>query len=199
MLASAKGSSPAGLAVREPRMPVVGGGVELVPWRRLETAEDTACLGRQVAARLQPGDVLVLAGELGAGKTTLTQGLGAGLGVRGPITSPTYVISRIHPSLVGGPALVHVDAYRLSGATELNDLDLDSDVESSVTVIEWGTGMAEQLADSHLLVELVRSVGQDGPAEGAGEVDATELDGPDPRLVRATGYGPRWASEPRMT
>lgn len=184
--------------MREPRLPLAGGGVELVPWRRLEGADETVCFGRRIAARLGPGDVVVLAGELGAGKTTLTRGLGEGLGVRGPITSPTFVISRIHPSLGGGPALVHVDAYRLSGAAELDDLDLDSSVESSVTVIEWGTGLAEQLTESRLLVELVRPVGHNRPEEAGEPLDASELGGPAPRLVRVRGFGPRWATEPRL-
>lgn len=180
-------------------MPLAGGVIELVPWRRLESAGETVCFGRRIAARLGPGDVVVLAGELGAGKTTLTRGLGEGLGVRGPITSPTFVISRIHPSLGGGPALVHVDGYRLSGTAELDDLDLDSHVESSVTVIEWGTGLAEQLAESRLLVELVRPAGRHNPAEAGNSLDASELDGPAPRLVRVRGYGPRWVGEARLT
>jgi tRNA threonylcarbamoyladenosine biosynthesis protein TsaE len=103
-----------------------------------------------LGALLRAGDLLVLTGGLGAGKTTLTQGIAAGLKVRGPITSPTFVISRIHPSLVGGPALVHVDAYRLGGSAELDDLDLDAEIAASVTVVEWGSGLAEELAESHL-------------------------------------------------
>ena len=85
----------------------------------------------------------MLTGELGAGKTTFTQGLGEGLGVRGAVTSPTFVIARVHPSEVGGPALVHVDAYRLGGIDELDDLDLDASLDEAVTVVEWGTGIAE--------------------------------------------------------
>ena len=86
------------------------------------------------------GDLVILSGDLGAGKTTLTQGIGAGLGVRGEITSPTFVIARVHPSLVGGPPLVHVDAYRLGGIDELDDLDLDTSLDDAVTVVEWGEG-----------------------------------------------------------
>lgn len=118
--------------------------------RRLVDADETQRWGAHLGALLRAGDLLVLTGGLGAGKTTLTQGIAAGLGVRGPITSPTFVISRIHPSLVGGPALVHVDAYRLGGSDELDDLDLDADIAQSVTVVEWGAGMAEDLADAHL-------------------------------------------------
>lgn len=117
---------------------------------RLADADATQEWGARLGALLRAGDLLVLTGGLGAGKTTLTQGLAQGLGVRGPITSPTFVISRIHPSLVGGPSLVHVDAYRLGGSAELDDLDLDAEIASSVTVVEWGSGLAEDLAESHL-------------------------------------------------
>ncbi|MBM6401937.1 tRNA (adenosine(37)-N6)-threonylcarbamoyltransferase complex ATPase subunit type 1 TsaE [Phycicoccus sp. MQZ13P-5] len=124
---------------------------------------------------LRAGDLVVLTGGLGAGKTTLTQGLGEALGVRGSVTSPTFVIARVHPSTVGGPALVHVDAYRLGGALELDDLDLDTSVEQSVTVVEWGHGLAEGLADDRLEVVL--------------DVDpATEV-----RTATVTGVGGRWA------
>lgn len=117
---------------------------------RLEDADATQRWGARLGALLRAGDLLVLTGGLGAGKTTLTQGIAAGLGVRGPITSPTFVISRIHPSLVDGPALVHVDAYRLGGSAELDDLDLDAEIAASVTVVEWGAGLAEDLAEAHL-------------------------------------------------
>src|ERR1700704_6322078 len=92
-------------------------------------------LGRRLAGLLTPGDLVLLSGELGAGKTTLTRGLGEGLGGRGAVTSPTFVIARVHPSLVGGPALVHVDAYRLGGGLdEMEDLDLDVSLPESVVV-----------------------------------------------------------------
>lgn len=103
---------------------------------------------------LRAGDLVILTGGLGAGKTTLTQGIAEGLGVRGPITSPTFVISRVHPSLSGGPPLVHVDAYRLGGLEELDDLDLDADLDQVVTVVEWGHGLAEDLAADSLEVIL---------------------------------------------
>lgn len=150
-------------------------------------AETMRDLGRRVAEVLRPGDVVVLTGGLGAGKTTFTQGLGAGLGVRGDVTSPTFVISRVHPSTVGGPALVHVDAYRLGGIAELDDLDLDTSLEDSVTVVEWGEGIAEGLAESRLEVRIERAVGA-AIDEGAAE----ELD---PRRVTVTALGPRWASD----
>ena len=123
----------------------------------------------------------MLSGELGAGKTTFTQGVGAGLGVRGNVTSPTFVIARVHPSLVEGPALVHVDAYRLGGIDELDDLDLDTSLEDSVTVVEWGEGVAEGLAESRLEVRIVRALADD-------EDDLTL----DPRRVLMTPIGPRW-------
>ena len=133
-------------------------------------------LGHDLAHRLRPGDLVVLSGGLGAGKTTLTQGIGAGLGVRGPVTSPTFVIARVHPSLVGGPALVHVDAYRLGDAFEVDDLDLDASLDESVTVVEWGEGKVEGLSDDRLEVHLEMLGG------AAGEM----------RQVTVVGVGPRW-------
>jgi tRNA threonylcarbamoyladenosine biosynthesis protein TsaE len=120
----------------------------------LRTVGDTQSWGTRLGALLKAGDLLVLTGDLGAGKTSLTQGIAEGLGVRGPITSPTFVIARVHPSLVGGPDLVHVDAYRLGGFAELDDLDLDASLEEAVTVVEWGQGVAEQLSEHYLEVTL---------------------------------------------
>jgi tRNA threonylcarbamoyladenosine biosynthesis protein TsaE len=137
------------------------------------TAEEMRALGCRLAVGLRAGDLLVLSGPLGAGKTTLVQGIGNGLGVRGPITSPTFVIARVHPSLRGGPALVHADAYRLDGAAEIDDLDLDSGTASSVTAVEWGGGLAEGLSDNRLEISI----------ELAGAA----------RTVRIRGVGPRWA------
>jgi tRNA threonylcarbamoyladenosine biosynthesis protein TsaE len=114
---------------------------------RAEDAAATRAAGARFAQRLGPGDLVILSGELGAGKTTFTQGLAEGLGVRGPITSPTFVLARVHPSLTGGPDLVHVDAYRLGSLAELDDLDLDASMDDSVTVVEWGEGKAEALAE----------------------------------------------------
>jgi tRNA threonylcarbamoyladenosine biosynthesis protein TsaE len=165
------------------------------------TAEAMRRLGERLASVLRPGDVVILSGELGAGKTTFTQGLGAGLGVRGDITSPTFVISRIHPSLRGGPPLVHVDAYRLGPASgheqataELDDLDLDVTVEESVTVVEWGEGLAEALADDRLEVRIARSTG--GPA---GEQDGEPEEGAEGRTVRLTPVGVRWVGSELAT
>ncbi|GHC77386.1 bifunctional tRNA (adenosine(37)-N6)-threonylcarbamoyltransferase complex ATPase subunit type 1 TsaE/phosphotransferase [Nocardiopsis terrae] len=120
------------------------------------TDEEMRVLGRDLAALARPGDLLILSGPLGAGKTTFTQGLGQGLGVRGSVTSPTFIISRIHPSLTGGPALVHVDAYRLGGPAEIDDIDLDMTLPESVTVVEWGEGVAEGLADDRLEIRIER-------------------------------------------
>ena len=182
-------------------------------WVELTTADDTRAYGQRLGERLSAGDVVLLTGELGAGKTTLTQGLAEGLGVRGPITSPTFVISRIHPSLGDGPALVHVDAYRLGDAAELEDIGLDDTVRDAVTVVEWGRGLAEQLGDSYLEVEIARPVGaQDVPTDagpvaagsdaqaapdgGADAAVQAVQDSPDAdvRRIRLVGHGPRWAS-----
>ena len=123
----------------------------------LPTPEDTRAVGRRLGAVLRAADLVILTGDLGAGKTTFTQGLGDGLGVRGPVTSPTFVIARVHPSLVDGPALVHVDAYRLGDSAELDDLDLDTDLDEAITVVEWGSGLAESLADDRLELTLERA------------------------------------------
>ncbi|MEV5968730.1 tRNA (adenosine(37)-N6)-threonylcarbamoyltransferase complex ATPase subunit type 1 TsaE [Streptomyces sp. NPDC051921] len=144
-------------------------------------------LGRRLAKLLRPGDLVMLTGELGAGKTTLTRGLGEGLGVRGAVTSPTFVIARVHPSLVGGPALVHVDAYRLGGGLdEMEDLDLDVSLPDSVVVVEWGDGKVEELTDDRLHVLIHRVVGNGDDTEDA--VD-------DRRTVVLNGIGARWAAE----
>ena len=140
------------------------------------SVEAMADFAGRVQTLLAAGDLLILQGELGAGKTTFTQGLGEALGVRGPITSPTFVLSRIHPSLVDGPDLVHVDAYRLESAAEVDDLDLDATTDRSVTVVEWGAGVAEQLSDSWLHIAI-----------------SADSAGPDARQVSVVPHGARWA------
>ena len=120
----------------------------------LPTPDDTRALGAELADLLQAGDLVVLVGPLGAGKTALTQGIGQGLGVREPVTSPTFVIARVHTG--GRLPLVHVDAYRLGSVADVDDLDLDASTGASVTVVEWGQGLVEQLADEHLEVRLER-------------------------------------------
>lgn len=145
----------------------------------LAGVEQTRALGGRLAAGLRAGDLVVLTGPLGAGKTALTQGIGAGLGVRGAVTSPTFVLARVHR---GPLPLVHVDAYRLRGAggrVELDDLDLDDALPQSVTVVEWGEGIVEQLSPSRLEVALSRPTGEGGTA--------------DTRLARIRMRGPRWA------
>ena len=186
-----------------------GGGrlpVEVV----VSTAAEMRALGRRLAALLHAGDLVILSGGLGAGKTTLTQGIGDGLGVRGPVTSPTFVIARVHPPLVTaggpagpGPALVHADAYRLGSSLELDDLDLDADTATSVTVVEWGEGLAEGLAADRLEIAIAPvagagSAGLDdvhGPGGSANPDDSKAwdgLDGDSPRTVRIAGVGGRW-------
>ena len=153
----------------------------------LPDADATRDLGRALAGVLRAGDLVVLSGDLGAGKTTLTQGIGAGLGVRGQVASPTFIIARVHPSLTGGPALVHVDAYRLGSLAEVDALDLDTSLEESVTVVEWGEGLVEALAQDRLEVALRRPRGgtpdPDDPSGGT-------------RVVELRRIGQRWADVP---
>lgn len=129
----------------------------------LATAEDTVALGAHLGTELRAGDVVVLSGPLGAGKTMLTKGIAAAMDVEGPVTSPTYVLARVHPARrAGAPALVHVDIYRLLDhggdlLGELDSLDLDTDLADAVVVVEWGEGLAERLSDHHLDVRLDRA------------------------------------------
>jgi tRNA threonylcarbamoyladenosine biosynthesis protein TsaE len=150
---------------------------------RVTLADVTATrqLGTHLAGLLGPGDLVILVGDLGAGKTTLAQGIGAGLGVAGTVASPTFIIARAHRPAPGRPALIHVDAYRLGSLAELDDLDLDESVDEAVTVVEWGAGIAEVLAESYLVITLERERG------GA-------LDDPEAGVRTATieGHGPRW-------
>ena len=153
----------------------------------LATAEDTRAFGRYLGSQLRAGDVVLLHGGLGAGKTTLTQGLAAGLGVQGRVTSPTFVIARVHEPLAAGPTLVHVDAYRIEDGLDLETLDLDSSLADSVTVIEWGAGKVEVLSAERLEVSLqaVEVLGADWSTVGD-----------DPRLVELSAIGERW--QPRV-
>ncbi len=184
-------------------------------WERtltIGTAAQTHALAAALGAVLEAGDLLVLSGELGAGKTTFTQGLGEGLGVRAGIISPTFVLVRIHPNLPdgprpGGPDLVHVDAYRLGSASEIDDIDLENTMDSSVTVVEWGRGRVEHLSESRLEVELHRQLGGTPPGALTGGQAATQPagtevldfdtdDADEPRTVVFRGFGPRWAEPP---
>ncbi|UZN02206.1 tRNA (adenosine(37)-N6)-threonylcarbamoyltransferase complex ATPase subunit type 1 TsaE [Cellulomonas sp. S1-8] len=157
---------------------------------RLPDADATRAWGRALAAVLRPGDLVVLTGGLGAGKTTLTQGLGEGLGVRGQVASPTFVIAREHPALPRpdgsrGPALVHVDAYRLGSFDEVEALDLESALDEAVTVVEWGAGWVEGLSDDRLELALQRPHG--GVDDDVEDAAAGE------RVLTVRGVGERWA------
>jgi tRNA threonylcarbamoyladenosine biosynthesis protein TsaE len=156
----------------------------------VNSPEQMGELGRRLAKLLRAGDLVMLTGELGAGKTTLTRGLGEGLGVRGAVTSPTFVIARVHPSLGEGPPLVHVDAYRLGGGLDdMEDLDLDVSLPESVIAVEWGEGKVEELSDDRLSIVIHRAVGavsSRGTTPGPPETDEV-------RHVAVTGLGARWA------
>lgn len=162
--------------------------------------EDRAAMhvfGRELAEFLQAGDLVLLSGQLGAGKTTLTQGIGAGLGVRGPITSPTFALARTHPSLVNGPALLHVDAYRLNSLNDMVDLDLEESLADCIVIVEWGEGKVDGLAEDRLLINIARRIGQPAdlvPDTGVVDENTSDLDEeiPDPRVVTVTAIGPRW-------
>ncbi|MFF8443031.1 tRNA (adenosine(37)-N6)-threonylcarbamoyltransferase complex ATPase subunit type 1 TsaE [Streptomyces californicus] len=175
-------AAPASTASAEHGGPAEGAGAvpEAVTVTLTVTSpEQMQELGRRLARVLAPGDLVMLTGELGAGKTTLTRGLGEGLGVRGAVTSPTFVIARVHPSLSGGPALVHVDAYRLGGGLdEMEDLDLDVSLPESVVVVEWGDGKVEELSDDRLRVLIDRATGDTDDER---------------REVTLVGIGARWA------
>ena len=142
----------------------------------IETPEAMTQLGATIAGELRAGDLVLLNGELGAGKTTLTRGIGEALGVRGAVTSPTFVLARTHPR--EGAPLVHVDAYRLASAMELDDIDID--YAASIVVVEWGAGLLDGVADSWLTVDIARAHGGDAEAEV------------EPREVTVTGHGSRW-------
>jgi len=148
---------------------------------KVPTSHAMRLLGERLAQLLERGDVILAAGDLGAGKTTLTQGIGRGLGSEGPIISPTFVLSRLHPSRTGRPTLMHVDAYRLSTASELDDLDLDAAAADSVTVVEWGQGIADGLSDDRLEIDIWTS-----EADSSATGDDTE------RIVTIRAVGPRW-------
>lgn len=163
-------------------------------------------LAEALAGHLRAGDLLILTGNLGAGKTTFTQSLGAALDVSGRITSPTFIIAREHPSRSGGPALVHVDAYRLADGEELEDLDLDSELDESITVVEWGAGLAEQLSSDYLEITIApvwsdsaddEALARAGVDDGASEDEADDED--ERRTLDLTGHGSSWSQRmPRL-
>ncbi|MCT9818975.1 tRNA (adenosine(37)-N6)-threonylcarbamoyltransferase complex ATPase subunit type 1 TsaE [Microbacterium sp. W1N] len=154
--------------------------------REVASPADMEALGRRIGAALGAGDLVVLTGPLGAGKTTLTRGIGAGLGIRGPVQSPTFVLARTHPSLVGGPALVHVDAYRLGSPAELDDLDID--LAHAAVIVEWGRGMVDGLVDRWWEIEIERGWSGTGldTACGTAGPHAAEMEDAAPRTVRIT-------------
>jgi len=147
----------------------------------VDDAESMVELGARLGELLEPGDLVILDGPLGAGKTTLTRGIGEGIGVRGPITSPTFVLARVHPSVIDppGPALVHVDAYRLESLDDLDGLDLDDSLPDSVTVVEWGAGRVEHLSTQRLVITIERGVGMQDDKR---------------RVIMLEWTGPAWAA-----
>lgn len=158
---------------------------------QIATPEEMFAFGGRLAATLRAGDLIILSGPLGAGKTMLTKGIGGGLQVRGPITSPTFVIARTHPSLVGGPPLVHVDAYRLGGSAELDDLDID--FEHSVVVAEWGAGKFVETHESWIEIAIDRpgARSDSGITEQASENETDDVT-IEPRTLHLSTHGARW-------
>ncbi len=159
---------------------------------QIDTADDMEALGRRIGALLRAGDLLVLSGGLGAGKTTLTRGIGEAMGVRGPVTSPTFVLSRVHPPVAPGATvpLVHVDAYRLADARELDDLDLD--FIGAAVVVEWGDGLLDGVAESWLRIAIQRAHGQPlvGESDEVGRLETSEDNSP--RELAIEAFGPGW-------
>ena len=166
----------------------------------IETADADATrdLGARLAPLLRAGDLVMLSGGLGAGKTTLAQGVGAAMGVRGRVSSPTFTIARVHPAPAGGPDLIHVDAYRLGSLEEVDALDLDSSMEDSVTLVEWGRGKVEALSADRLEITVDRPrgglSGDGAPAARPGSAAVADLAEADDsrRTVTVAATGPRW-------
>lgn len=162
-----------------------------------QDADSTRALGSRLAGLLRAGDLVMLSGPLGAGKTTLAQGVGAAMDVRGRVSSPTFIIARVHPATAEGPDFIHVDAYRLTSLEEVDALDLDSSMAESVTLVEWGEGKVEDLSADRLEISVDRphgglSAGVSAPFDADG---VTDLGGADDgrRTVTVTAVGPRWA------
>lgn len=156
----------------------------------VNSSEQTRAAGELLAKHLRRGDLVMLSGGLGAGKTTFTQGIGSGLQVKGRVSSPTFIVARVHPSLAGGPDLIHADAYRIKDLTDLETLDLDSTLDQAITVIEWGEGKTEQLSADRLEIEIQREQG--GIATSSdGVVDLAEMDD-GKRTITIRPLGKRW-------
>ena len=153
-------------------------------------ADQTRALGEDLGRILAAGDLVMLSGGLGAGKTTLTQGIGIGMGVRGRVASPTFIVARVHPSLSGGPDLIHADAYRIKDLSDLETLDLDSSLDEAVTVVEWGEGKTEAMSDERLSIEVRRASG--GQAETDGDIIDMEHMDDGTRLIVLHAHGHRW-------
>ena len=154
------------------------------------SAEQTRALGAALGAVLAAGDLVMLSGGLGAGKTTLAQGIGEGMGVLGRVASPTFIIARVHPSGRGGPDLVHADAYRIRDLEDLETLDLDSSLDEAVTVVEWGEGKTEAMSDERLSIEVGRASG--GQAETDGDIIDLEHMDDGTRVIVLRAHGHRW-------
>lgn len=153
-------------------------------------ADQTRALGEDLGRILAAGDLVMLSGGLGAGKTTLTQGIGVGMGVRGRVASPTFIVARVHPSLRGGPDLIHADAYRITDLNDLETLDLDSSLDESVTVVEWGDGKTEAMSADRLVIEVRRASG--GQATRVGNaIDLEHMDDGHRRII-LRAHGHRW-------
>ena len=144
----------------------------------IESPEAMHRLGSRIATLLRPGDLVVLDGPLGAGKTTFARGVGQGLGVRGDVSSPTFVIARRHRPGSGAAALLHIDAYRVT-PQELEDMELDLEAADAVALVEWGAGKVDDWAADRLVIEI---------ALDHGDIAA-------PRTVTFAGIGPRWQDE----
>ena len=173
-------------------------------------ADETRALGARLARLLRAGDLVMLSGGLGAGKTTLAQGVGAALGVRGRVSSPTFIIARVHPSVSDGPDLIHVDAYRITSLEEIDALDLDSSLDRAVTLVEWGEEKVEALSPDRLEIQVRRphgavrdgvrkpddvTIGSESPGGAVTEDPVVDLGAVDDgsRTITVRALGPRWA------
>lgn len=165
-------------------------GTPASPVVAVSDPEQTRALGRALATHLRAGDLVMLRGALGAGKTTFAQGIGEGLHVRGHVSSPTFIVARVHPSLVGGPDLIHADAYRIKDLDDLETLDLDSTLDEAVTLVEWGEGKIEAMSEDRLEVDVTRPVG--GLAHRDGDVIDLELMDDGHRTISFHPHGERW-------
>ena len=157
---------------------------------RTSDADQTRDLGADLGRLLRAGDLVMLSGGLGAGKTTLTQGIGVGMGVRGRVASPTFIVARVHPSLRGGPDLIHADAYRITDLGDLETLDLDSSLDEAVTVVEWGEGKTEAMSPERLVIDVRRAEGGQACRDGH-VIDLEDMDD-GMRSIVLHAHGSRW-------